>query len=99
MHLDYDGESLSYRPPCLADGCHAAAEFKAAATWTDGVYRELKNYGAACSAHAPMLLEQARRRRAALVLAEGESVGEVGLYRLQSGRRDAELVRLAEALA
>jgi hypothetical protein len=45
----------------------------------------------ACSEHRAGILARGRSHREGLVLAEGESVGQVGLYQLLPGVRDAEL--------
>jgi hypothetical protein len=80
-----------YLPRCSAPGCALPAVYKAGAVWSDGTSRELKNYGLACEAHRQALLDRARRHRDGLRLADGETVGHVALYRLEPGRRDAEL--------
>ncbi len=80
-----------YRPMCQARACGLPAEFKVAAPWSDGSSRELKNYGTFCSRHAQSSLILARRKRKDIHLDEGESVGEVRLYQLVDGRRDAQL--------
>lgn len=86
-----DPGDFHYRPECHVGGCPTAARYKLASSWTNGTVRELKCYGLACEEHLPRLLDRARTSRAALVLAEGEYVGEVLVYRLEPGRRDAEL--------
>lgn len=91
-----DLDQFAYRPECSERGCGAVAVYKLAAPWTDGTSRELKNYGLACERHAPALLEAARRRSEGLLLAEGESIGRVALYRLVAGRRDAGLIGIDE---
>jgi hypothetical protein len=94
--LNHDGV-FRYIPCCTAAGCTEPAIYKIAATWSDGVSRELKNYGLACKLHGRSQLERARRRHLDLELAEGESVGPVELYLLEAGRRDAELSRVSDA--
>lgn len=80
-----------YRPMCQARGCSQPAQLKVAAPWSDGSSRELKNYGTFCSRHADAHLMLARRKQKEIHLAEGESVGDVRLYELVDGRRDAQL--------
>ncbi len=83
-----------YRPACLANGCPDAAVYKIAAEWSDGTSRELKNYGLACETHHRQLLKRARENHGALKRSDGETVGPVELYQLQSGFRDAQLPRI-----
>ncbi len=90
MDID-DIEVFHYRPECHVAGCREPAVFKVAALWSDGTSRELKNYGLTCATHRARLLERARASSQDLHLAEGESVGPIQLYRLEEGRRDAEL--------
>jgi hypothetical protein len=87
-----------YDPTCSALDCKQPAVFKIAAVWSDGTSRELKNYGLACSAHRGTQLEAARRHRAGLKLADGETVGPVCLFLLEQGRRDTELDCVPDSL-
>jgi hypothetical protein len=89
-----DNPTFRYQPACSAGGCDRPATYKVAAPWSDGTSRELKNYGTACEEHRTELLAGARERRQRLALSEGETVGQVGLYELATGRHDAELKRL-----
>jgi hypothetical protein len=82
---------FSYDPKCSASGCGKPAVYKIAAPWSDGASRELKNYGLACVEHRDMLLARASRSREGLSLAEGETVGPVGLYRIIRGATDSQL--------
>jgi hypothetical protein len=88
---DDDQIVMHYRPICQVRGCGQPASLKVAAPWSDGSSRELKNYGTFCQRHAEAHLDLARRKQKHLHLAEGESVGEVHLYRLVDGLRDAQL--------
>jgi hypothetical protein len=90
-----ESETFAFRPSCSMKGCNQPARYKAAATWSDGTSRELKNYGLACEQHRDALLSRARAKRQELVVAEGETVGQVGLFELIPGRRDAELPRVS----
>ena len=92
-----DSPPFHYQPRCSALGCDRAAVYKVAAPWSDGTSRELKNYGLACDQHRAAQLARARAHRAGLNLAEGETVGDVGLYQLLPGVRDTELTRLPDA--
>ena len=91
-----DAETFRYQPKCSIQHCDRPALYKVAATWSDGTSRELKNYGTACEGHRDELLARARANRGTLTLAEGETVGPVGVYQLAAGRRDAELKRLPD---
>lgn len=84
-----------YTPVCDVEGCDHPATFKVAAPWTDGVQRELRNYGVYCPVHSEGRLEQARQRQSGLRLVAGEEVGEMRLYELVEGRTDAELIPVA----
>ncbi len=66
------------------------------ASWSNGKSRELKNYGLACEAHRDSQLALAQLHRLGLKLAEGETVGTVGLHELAMGSRDADLARLPD---
>lgn len=89
-------ETFTYQPTCSVSGCQEPAHFKVAAPWSDGTSRELKNYGQTCDDHRDFQLERARRARGELKLAEGETVGEVGLYQLIPGMRDVDLPCLSD---
>lgn len=89
-----DAQRFRYQPTCSAPDCHQPAVYKVAAPWSSGTSRELKNYGLACEDHREAQLARGRTHRAGLALAEGETVGEVGLYRLEPGQRDVNLTRL-----
>jgi hypothetical protein len=91
-----DQMTFDYTPTCSAPRCTQSAVYKIAAPWTNGTSHELKNYGLACEAHRDSQLALAQLHRKDLKLADGESVGQVGLYRLQPNKRDAELVRLPD---
>ena len=88
--------AFQYQPTCSAANCTNPAVYKVAAPWSNGTSRELKNYGLACEAHRDSQLALAQMHRKDLKLAEGETVGQVGLYQVVAGRRDAELPRLPE---
>jgi hypothetical protein len=89
-------KAFQYQPKCSAPGCGEPAVFKVAAAWNSGASHELKTYGLACEAHRDSQLARAHVHRQGLRLAEGESIGPVGLYAVEAGRRDAELKRLPD---
>jgi hypothetical protein len=95
MGMD-DVKPFRYRPRCSAPGCNEPAVYKVAAPWSNGTSHELKNYGLACEAHRNSQLALAQVHRQGLALAEGETLGAVGLYHLEPGRRDKELRRLPD---
>jgi hypothetical protein len=87
---------FQHQPACSAPNCGQQAIYKVAAPWSSGSSRELKNYGLACEAHRDSQLARGQLHRQGLVLAEGETVGQVGLYRLEPGKRDVQLARLPD---
>lgn len=90
-----DVPHFSYTMSCSAPGCPDPVRYKLAAVWTDGTSRELKTYGLACEAHRESLREAAEGRRRGLILADGEQIEPVGVYRLTPGTRDVSLERLS----
>ncbi|MGE3819484.1 MAG: hypothetical protein AB7I30_08615 [Isosphaeraceae bacterium] len=94
--MDEDPPRFQYQPRCSSRNCGQPAVYKIAAPWSDGTSHELKNYGLACEAHRLSLLAIAQLHRDGVGLAEGETIGTVGLYLLERGHRDAELRRLPD---
>jgi hypothetical protein len=88
--------TFQYQPTCSAPECGKPAAYKIGAPWSNGTSRELKNYGLACEEHRQTQLAQALQHRQNLKLAEGETVGQVGLYQLVPGKRDTELPRISD---
>jgi hypothetical protein len=89
-------KAFQYQPRCSAANCDRPAVYKIAAPWSNGTSHELKNYGLACEAHRDSQLARAHLHRKDLPLAEGETLGAVGVYKLEPGRRDAALTRLPD---
>ena len=89
-----DQPPFLYQPKCSTAGCDRHGLYKVAAPWSYGNIRELKNYGVCCEDHRDGLLERAREKVQDVDLAEGEEVGEIGVYRLLPGVSDRELSRL-----
>ena len=87
---------FQYTPTCSSAKCGQPACYKIAAPWSNGTSHELKNYGLACEAHRDSQLALAQLHRQGLLLAEGETVGSVGLYQLDPGRRDVQLTRFPD---
>lgn len=81
--------------PCCAFSEEEPATFKVAAPWSYGSIRELKTYAICCEEHLERSLARARAEAANLVLAEGEVLGPIAVYRLLPGIRDAELTPVA----
>jgi hypothetical protein len=82
-----------YPVTCYAKGCPRDAAFKIAATWSDGVTRELKTYSLACAECLPALFRSAMEKKAGCRLAAGETLGDPQVYEVRRGARDRELVR------
>ncbi len=91
-----EDKPFEHKPICSAPNCSQPAVYKVAAPWSSGTSRELKNYGLACEAHRDSQLARGQLHRQGLVLADGETVGQVGLYRLEPGKRDAALARMLD---
>jgi hypothetical protein len=69
------------------------ATYKVAAEWTGGEYSELKTYGFADDACLPLVYQAAVERVARFHSCEGETLGELRIYRLDTKRPDAALER------
>jgi hypothetical protein len=86
----------SYLVLCTTEGCTAPAQYKIAAVWNDGTTEELKTYGLCCDAHLEAQFRRSREKQKSCRLAEGETLGQPQVFRIESGRRDRELVSLPE---
>ena len=91
-----DDKAFQYTPKCSTPRCGKPAAFKVAAPWSNGTSHELKNYGLACETHRDSQLALAKLHSQGHVLADGETLGGVGLYLLESGRRDNTLKRMPD---
>jgi hypothetical protein len=78
---------------CYQPGCGQPARFKIAATWSDGHTRELKTYGLTCSGCLRDWFRRAIARQKVCRLARGETLETPGIYELNSGQRDRQLLR------
>jgi hypothetical protein len=77
---------------CTSPGCGAAAVYKVAAQWSDGVTSEMKTYALCCDACLKKCFEVARLKHTECPLEIGETLGEPGIYeRGNSLKRRAEL--------
>ena len=79
---------------CMHPDCQEKAQYKIAALWSDGRFRELKSYGHACMEHFGELFREADERWIDTPRAPGETIESVGIYRFREGLRDALLERL-----
>jgi hypothetical protein len=80
-----------YKICCLQ--CGAAALYKIAARWSDGLTEELKTYALVCPACLPTAWRRSLERHAACRLAPGEKLDVPGVFELSSGCRDRQLER------
>jgi hypothetical protein len=85
-----------YLISCSRPGCGKPAIYKIAARWSDGVTQELKTYALTCAECLPECFRRSREKQAACRLAPGETLEPPGIYSLERGRRDAQIVRLAD---
>ena len=79
---------------CSSPGCIEEAAYKLAAPWSDGRFSELKTYGLACPDHLGDVFRASESRRQAHQPAPGEVLDEVGIFKLERGKRDRQLQRL-----
>ena len=80
---------------CSDPNCAEAAIYKIAAPWSDGVFTELKAFGFACADHLGPIFRAAEGRRKHYAAHSGESVGDIGIYKFELGKRDKHLQRLS----
>jgi hypothetical protein len=81
---------------CTSEGCQAPAQYKIAAVWNDGTTQELKTYALSCECHLEVQLRHSRDKQRTCRLADGETLSAPQIFRIESGRRDRELVRMPE---
>ncbi len=86
---------FTYQPCCSFSDGEQTATFKVAAPWSYGTIRELKTYALCREEYLERSLMRARVEAAKLVLAEGETLGPIAVYRLLPGIRDAELTPIS----
>jgi hypothetical protein len=79
---------------CSKPRCGKPASYKIASPWSYGQFSELKSYGLACSDHFGDAYRDAQARSKLHSPSDEETVGEIGLYRYEKGKRDKELERL-----
>jgi hypothetical protein len=79
---------------CNKAKCGKPAAYKIAAPWSHGSFNELKSYGLACSDHFGDAFREAQRRSKLHAPSVEETVGEIGIYNYEKGKRDKELERL-----
>jgi hypothetical protein len=78
---------------CSTRCCDRPALYKIAASWSDGVTQELKTYGLSCQECLGRWFHTSRAKQAACRTAAGEKLDPPGIYLLERGRRDVQLVR------
>jgi hypothetical protein len=78
---------------CYRQGCGRPAVYKIAARWSDGITQELKTYALSCAECLAEWFRRSRLKQAACRTAPGETLEPPGIYELQRGRRDQQLVR------
>jgi hypothetical protein len=83
-----------YTIVCLTPGCAHTARYKIAARWTDGITGELKTYALCCEDCLPAWFARSRMKQSACRLAPGELLDPPGIYLLQRGQRDHQLLPL-----
>ena len=81
---------------CTMQGCQETAGYKIASEWSDGTTKELKTYGLACEKHLEALFRRSREKQRGCHVAEGESLSTPHIFRIETDRRDRELVRLTD---
>ena len=79
---------------CTHPGCSSTAQYKIAAMWSDGRFRDLKTYGHSGIDHLGDLFHEAEERWENTTRVALEILDEVGIYRFRPGLRDAFLERL-----
>lgn len=72
------------------------AKYKIAAEWTGGGFTELKTFGFADDECLERVYGEALRRASAIKLVEGEILGDMRIYQLDTLRHDYELARAPE---
>ena len=82
-----------YQIYCHSKDCKNPAQYKIAATWSDGVARELKTYGLCCADCLAKWFRRGRQSYQACKLIPGETLESPGIYLLQRGHRDQGLPR------
>jgi hypothetical protein len=92
--MPMDQPPFHYQPKCSTLGCGKIGVYKIAVPWSYGNISELKNYGVCCEDHKGPLLIRAKGENASLVPTEGERIGEVGVFQVLPGVRDADLTRV-----
>ncbi len=85
-----------YAIHCLRPGCDQPALYKIAATWSDGITKELKTYALSCANCLGELLQRSRERQSTCRLSGNETLESPGVYTLVRGARDRGLSRLAD---
>ena len=78
---------------CSQPECPEPAIYKVAAIWSDRRFSELKTYGFACVEHLEDVFRSAEARWLSYEPDPDERIRELGIYRLEPGRRSRQLQR------
>jgi len=87
---------MNYPVLCYGLKCEQPALYKIAARWSDGQTSELKTYGLACDKCLPKLYHDSIKRQLTARTLPGELGEKPGVYHLQSGGRDRDLIRMTD---
>lgn len=87
---------MDYPVLCYGENCRQPAKYKIAAKWSDGQTSELKTYGLACDSCLPFLFRDSIRRQRLARTLPGELAERPGIYQLNLGKRDADLIRMTD---
>ncbi len=79
---------------CSHPGCQEVAVYKLAAPWSDGRFSELKTFGLACPDHIGAIFRASETRWRTHQPGPGEMIDEIGIFKLEPGKRDRQLQRL-----
>lgn len=82
-----------YPIPCQTKECVRPAQFKIAARWSDGITEELKTYALCCQECLSSWFRRSCEAQARCRRAKNETLEVPGIYELQRGQRDRQLVR------
>jgi hypothetical protein len=81
---------------CYTEGCGRLAGYKIAARWSDGLIEELKTYALSCEDCLADWYQKSKQKQRQCRLARRETLEAPGIYRLERGRRDADIERRSD---
>ena len=89
--------AIDFTVRCSDEQCkEQLATYKIAAAWSSGELTELKAFGFANDECLDRVMESALARVAKAHFGDGEELGEMCIFRLDSKRHDYELQRMTE---